>query len=107
MNSGVSAITRSLWIGEQGVLSLEEFSLACSSETGCIVELVELGVLLPEGTNPRLWRFGARDLYRARKVLRLSRDFDADIVTAAVIVDLLDETERLRARLRRAGLPDD
>jgi len=40
-------------------------------------------------------------------VARLQRDFDASLDAAAVMLDLLDQIEQLRARLKRAGLDVD
>ncbi|WP_281505704.1 hypothetical protein [Aromatoleum buckelii] len=42
-----------------------------------------------------------------RRVRELERAFDADPELAAIVADLVDEVEQLRARLRRAGLPAD
>ena len=94
-------------ISEKGALSLEEVVEACGAETAWVVELVEVGVLSPEGRDEAAWRFGAPDLLRARRLARLARDFQASAEAAALILDLLDEIERLRARLRRAGMEID
>jgi chaperone modulatory protein CbpM len=82
-------------IGDEGVLSIEELARACGAEAQWIVELVAVGVLA---------RFRAADLTRARRVARLQRDFEATVEAAAVMIDLLDEIEQLRARLKRVGL---
>lgn len=107
MSKSIIASSVSVWIGDEGVLSLEEMSLACGAEVDCIVELVELDVLTPQGADATAWRFAATDVQRARRLLRLMRDFETNFEAAAVILDLLEETERLRARLRRAGLAPD
>jgi chaperone modulatory protein CbpM len=91
-------------VGEQDALSLEEMVEACGAETAWVVELVEIGVLSPVGGHEAAWRFGALDLLRARRLARLTRDFQASAEAAALILDLLDEIERLRARLTRAGI---
>ncbi|MGH8508103.1 MAG: chaperone modulator CbpM [Gammaproteobacteria bacterium] len=91
-------------VSEQGALSLEEMAEACGAEATWIVELVEAGVLSPEGPDETTWRFGALDVRRARRLARVSRDFGASTEAAAVILDLLDEIERLRACLIRAGV---
>lgn len=91
-------------IGDEGVLSIEELARACSAETQWIIELVAVGVLEPQGTETSRWRFRAADLTCARRVARLQRDFDASLDAAAVMLDLLDQIEQLRARLKRAGL---
>jgi hypothetical protein len=51
--------------------------------------------------------FGGAEVARVRRVLRLQRDFEASLSAVAVLLDLLDENERLRARLRCAGLETD
>ncbi|MDF9392078.1 MULTISPECIES: chaperone modulator CbpM [Methylococcus] len=107
MSKSIIASSVSVWIGDEGVLSLEEMALACGAEVDCIVELVELDVLAPQGADATAWRFAAADVQRARRLLRLMRDFETNLEAAAVILDLLEETERLRARLRRAGLAPD
>lgn len=94
-------------IGDEGVLSIEELARACRAEAQWIIELVAVGVLEPQGTETSRWRFRAADLTCARRVARLQRDFDASLDAAAVMLDLLDQIEQLRARLKRAGLDVD
>ena len=94
-------------IGDEGVLSIEELARACRAEAQWVIELVAVGVLEPQGTETSRWRFRAADLTCARRVARLQRDFDASLDAAAVMLDLLDQIEQLRARLKRAGLDAD
>jgi len=94
-------------IGDEGVLSIEELARACRAEAQWVIELVAVGVLEPQGTETSRWRFRAADLTCARRVARLQRDFDASLDAAAVMLDLLDQIEQLRARLKRAGLDVD
>jgi chaperone modulatory protein CbpM len=51
------------------------------------------------------WPFSGSALQRARRLRGLERDFDANPELAGLATDLFEELERLRARLRRAGLP--
>ncbi len=94
-------------IGDEGVLALEELARACGAEAEWIIELVAVGVLEPQGADISRWRFRAADLTCARRVARLQRDFEASLDAAAVMLDLLDQIEQLRARLKRAGLDVD
>jgi chaperone modulatory protein CbpM len=50
------------------------------------------------------WRFRSGDLNRARRLLALERDFEANEQLAALVIDLGDEIRRLRTRLRVLGL---
>ena len=86
-------------------LTLEELCRACSVPPEQIVILVEEGVLAPGGSGPADWRFAGPSLRRARVAVRLVHDLELGVGEAAIVLDLLDEIESLRARLRRAGLP--
>jgi len=57
--------------------------------------MVDAGLLAPALQAPD-WRLGGDDLARARRILRLQADFDASLASVAVMLDLLDEVERLR-----------
>lgn len=94
-------------IGDEAVLSIEELARACGAEAQWIIELVAVGLLEPQGAEISRWRFRATDLSCARRVARLQRDFDASLDAAAVMLDLLDQIEQLRARLKQAGLDVD
>ena len=84
-------------------LELDELARACGVEVHFVRELVDEGLLHPASTEPT-WRFGGDELARARRIRRLQLDFDASLQSVAVIVQLLDELDDLRARLRRAGI---
>jgi chaperone modulatory protein CbpM len=87
-------------LGEEGWLELEDFARACGVEARFVRELVDEGLVLP----PQPWRFGGEEITRVRRICRLQRDFEANLQSVAVMLDLLDEVERLRAALLRAGL---
>jgi chaperone modulatory protein CbpM len=78
-----------------------EICTLCRLSRAHLVELVEEGVARPVGRTPDDWRFPASDLARLRRALRLQRDLGVNPAGVALAMDLLDEIERLRARLRR------
>ncbi len=84
-------------------LELEAFAAACGTETDFVRVLIDEGLLQPAAMQPA-WRFGGEELARVRRIRRLQRDFDANLQSVAVMLDLLDEIERLRAQLRRVGI---
>ena len=90
-------------LGEGG-FTLEEFARACAVNHEWVVLHVEQGTLLGTGVAVADWRFSAHDLWRARRIRAIERDFDAEPELAALVADLLEEVQALRARLRRAGL---
>ena len=89
---------------EETCLTLEQLASACSVSTEWIVRHVEEGVLSSLEGSAAEWRFSSRDLWRVRHIYTLERDFDAAPELAALVADLLEELDTLRARLRRAGL---
>jgi chaperone modulatory protein CbpM len=89
-------------------LTPDELSISCTVSREWIIEHVRAGVLLAEpDLDPVRWMFNSEDLVRAHRLQGLERDFDANPELAGLVADLLDELERLRARLRRAGLSPD
>lgn len=86
---------------EQTELTLGDLCRACAVESSSIMELVEEGVLTPAGEAPGQWRFTGLHLHRARVAARLQRDLGVNLAGAALALELLEEMEVLRARLRR------
>lgn len=84
-------------------LTLAELCRACAVRSESIVELVEEGVLAPLGREPHRWRFSGIHMRRATVALRLQRDLGVNLAGAALALQLLDEVEALRARLRVMG----
>ena len=84
-------------------LELESFALACGTEPDFIRQLVDEGLLQPTLDQPD-WRFGGEELARVRRIRRLQRDFEANLQSVAVMLDLMDEIERLRSQMVRMGL---
>lgn len=98
---------------EDAALSVDELALACAVQRDWVVEHVGAGLLgrasfTAVGSSVAIteWRFSSPELVRARRLRAMERDFDANPELAAFAVDLIEEVERLRRRLRAAGLED-
>lgn len=102
-HGGTAVIVSGVCLGEAGWLELAEFARACEVEEDFVRALVDEGLVQPPVAAPT-WRFGGDELARVRRIRRLQRDFEANLQSVAVMLDLLDEIERLNAALRRAGL---
>ena len=87
-------------LDEQTTLTLSELSHACAVRTEFIVELVEEGVIAPSGREPHRWRFSGTHLRRASMAFRLQRDLGVNLAGAALALQLLDELDALRTRLK-------
>ena len=90
---------------EQTELTLAELCRACTAQAEFIVELVEEGVLTPVGRAPDQWRFTGVQIRHTSVALRLQRDLGVNLAGAALALQLLDEVEALRARLKAMGPP--
>lgn len=88
---------------EQMALTLAELSHACAVPAEFIVELVGEGVIAPLGREPHRWRFSGTHLRRATVAMRLQRDLGVNLAGAALALQLLDELDALRARLKKSG----
>ena len=82
---------------------VREILRACGADATHVVALVEEGVLEPAGGQVDQWTFSGPALKRARTALRLLNDLELGVSGTALVLDLLDEIESLRSRLRRAG----
>jgi chaperone modulatory protein CbpM len=89
---------------DDAALSVDELACACSVSTEWVVRHVREGSFGEIRTSIAEWRFSSRDLGRARRIRALERDFDAVPELAALVADMLEELDALRARVRRAGL---
>ena len=90
---------------EQTGLTLADLCRACAAQTELLVELVEEGVIVPSGDAPEGWRFTGVHLRHARVAIRLQRDLGVNPAGAALALQLMDELETLRERLRMLRAP--
>ena len=81
-------------------LTLADICRACMTHAESIIELVDEGIITPLGDGPQRWVFTGVHLRRARVVLRLQSDLGVNRAGAALAVQLLEEIDALRAKLR-------
>ncbi|CAM4092133.1 chaperone modulator CbpM [Vreelandella rituensis] len=89
---------------DEATLTLEDLARACSVEIDWVIERIESGLLADGSPYVASWRFTSHDLTRARRLCQLERDFEAAPELAALATDLIEENQRLRDRLRAAGM---
>ena len=82
-------------------LTVDDLAHACGVQVQWLAERIEADLLGSRLGAAVSWRFGSRDLKRARRLAELERMFDINPEAAAFIADLLEETERLRGHLAR------
>jgi chaperone modulatory protein CbpM len=81
-------------------VTLAELTRMCGSNGRTLHLMVTEGLLRPQGTAPQEWRFNGLEIRRARRAVRLRRDLELNLAGTALALDLLDEVEGLRERIR-------
>jgi chaperone modulatory protein CbpM len=90
---------------DETLFRLDELAATCTVTREWVIEHVRAGVLLERaGADPLGWTFTSHDMLRAKQLYSLELQFDANPELAGLVVDLTEELERLRARLKREGL---
>jgi chaperone modulatory protein CbpM len=79
---------------------LKDVCDVCGVHAECIVEMVEAGIIAPQGDRPATWRFSSLSIMKSRKALRLQRDLEINMPGVAVALDLLDQLDSLRHRIK-------
>ena len=92
---------RCILLDETTTWSIVEICRLCRVDNEVVHEMVKEGVLIPEGTSPETWRFNGVAVKRIQVTLRLQNDLRVNLPGAALALDLLEEIEELRARLRQ------
>jgi len=82
-------------------LTLAELCRVCRLPAEQLIELVEEGVAEPLGRDPAHWRFRGVSVRRVHCALRLEHDLGVNVAGAALVLDLLEELEAMRAHLKR------
>lgn len=78
-------------------MRVEEICAAAGIPTPVLIEIVDLGIIEPEGTSPQEWLFDTRAVALIKRACRLQRDLDIEWAGVALAMQLLDELDRLRA----------
>ena len=89
---------------DDAALTLEELCSVCALEREWLVLRVREGLIPATEVGAAEWRFTATTLARVRRMRDIERTYDAAPELAALAADMLEEIDRLRARLRRAGI---
>ena len=93
---------------EDACLTLEQLCAAAALERAWLIRHVEEGFMpvtfAVPGTVIAEWRFTTIHITRAQRMMEIERAYDAEPELAALVADMLEEMDGLRARLRRGGL---
>jgi chaperone modulatory protein CbpM len=96
MNSQDLPLVHTATVVEEDDLTLGQLCRACGVHAEWVISLVEESIIEPQGDELRSWRFSGASLVRVRSALRLQRDLGVNLAGIALVLDLLEELERLR-----------
>jgi chaperone modulatory protein CbpM len=88
---------------EENWLPLEQLAAACRVEPEWLLRHIDEGLLPHVESVAGIWRFSEAALLRARRMYQIEHDFDAVPELAALMADLLEEMDMLRAQLPHAA----
>lgn len=83
-------------IDENCEYSLRELCNICKVHAQFIQDLIDEGIISPQGHDPREWRFAAIEVKRIQVSIRLQQDLRINLPGTALVLDLIDEIEELR-----------
>ena len=102
MTNKGTPVLRAELVDAATLCTVDELCLACNVDANWISGLVENGVIEPIGQVGADWRFTSLAILRIAKAKRLERDLNLNLPGLAIVLDLLDEIDDLRAQLRKA-----
>lgn len=94
---------------EDALFNLDELARSCQVSREWIIERIQWGLLPDEPSvtgDPASWTFDSRSFMRVKRIIAIERDFEGTPELAGLVADLIEEIERLRARLKAAGLDE-
>jgi chaperone modulatory protein CbpM len=98
MTNKTASTPSGIVLDETVKLSLVDVCEACRVDAESIFEMVNEGIVDPEGSEPMNWRFNTIALRRLQTAIHLQRDLGVNLPGAALALDLLEELESLRRR---------
>jgi chaperone modulatory protein CbpM len=78
-------------------VSFEEFCHTTQLPSETIFEIIEQGIVDPDGDAPENWAFDTNMIILTKKAYRLHTDLGIDWPGIALAIGLIDELERVRA----------
>jgi chaperone modulatory protein CbpM len=85
---------------QETLLTLEELCGICGISPDFVKGLLEEDIITMQVGRQGECLFDLKALHRIQTLLRLQRDLDVNVAGAALVLDLMDEVEALRAEMR-------
>lgn len=88
-------IHEGILLDENVTYTFKEFCEISQVEEKVIIEMIEYGIVEPEGESQQQWAFYSPDLLRLKKAQRLHQDLDINWAGISLALDLLEEINEL------------
>jgi len=85
---------------QESWLTFDEVCRICNISSDALHELIAYEIIRPRQSTQGDLLFNLVDLHRTKTALRLQRDLEVNIAGVALVLDLLDELEELRAEAK-------
>lgn len=82
------------------VIDMQEFCQVVDMPAAFVIEIVEHGILEPQGRQPDEWLFDSAALSIAKRAVKLHHELQLEWDGVALAINLLEELERVRAENR-------
>ncbi len=80
--------------------NLGDLCRLCGVPADSILEMIDEGMLCPQGDSATEWRFTALEIRRVQTTIRLQQDLRVNLPGCALALQLLEELEELRRLYR-------
>ncbi len=87
-------------LDEFTIVTIDDLCRTCSVEKAAVLSLVEEGIAAPNSWDESPLRFTGPTLPLIARAIRLQRDLGLNPAGVAFAIELLDELEQLRSRLK-------
>lgn len=81
-------------------LTIHQVTQSFGIKEQTVIEIIEQGIIEPQGDKPESWVFEQQQINVIAKVLKFQRDLGVNFAGAALALELLDEIERLKNQLK-------
>ena len=88
-------------LNEKTRCTLADLCRFCGVSAELVHDMIEEGILSPDGHSPQEWRFSFIAIKRVQTTLRLQQDLRVNLPGCALALELLEELEELRHLSRR------
>ena len=101
MNNHIVKVYQGVITEDEEDINLIQLCSYCELTPDYIMELVNEGLLDPQGDSKHDWRFTFTTIERVNKVKRLQRDLELNLPGVAFALHLMERIEKLESTLER------